>query len=110
MNLVCHRGEIKVPLEEGKHCDERHRNHLGDAYASSGVSNLLIKNAEITMSLLHRTDVHQRPNEKADRKHPEYSLILALLCAALAFVVASAIFTPVTIGSGISSEASLVGP
>ena len=72
--------------------------------------NLLIKNAEVTMSLLHRTDVLQSPKGKADRKHPEYSLMLALLCAALALVVASAIFTPAIIGSGTRSEISLVGP
>jgi hypothetical protein len=71
---------------------------------------LLNRNLEATMSLLHKTDVYQGPNEKADRKHPGHSVVLALLCVALAIAVAGAFFTPVPIGSGISSETSLVGP
>jgi hypothetical protein len=39
-----------------------------------------------------KTDVYQSPNEKADRKHPEYGLALALICVALAIVLASAMF------------------
>ena len=62
------------------------------------------------MSLLHKTDVYQSRNEGADRKHPEYGFVLVLVCMALALVVASAIFTPASVGSGISVETSLVGP
>ncbi len=61
------------------------------------------------MSLLHKTDVYQSQNERADRK-PEYGFVLALICAALALVVVSAIFAPARIGSGISSDIVLVGP
>ena len=62
------------------------------------------------MSLSHKTDIYETPAGHADRKRPEYGFVLALICFALALVVASAIFTPVTIGSGISNEVSLVGP
>jgi hypothetical protein len=62
------------------------------------------------MSLLRNTDVYQGTNNEADRKHREYGFVLALVCMALALAVASAIFSPVTIGSGISSELSLVAP
>ena len=62
------------------------------------------------MSLLHNASVYQSTTKTNDRKHHEYGFILALICMALALVVASAIFTPVTIGSGISSEISFVGP
>jgi hypothetical protein len=44
------------------------------------------------MSLLHKTDVYQSTNEQADRKHLEYSFVLALICVALALVVASVMF------------------
>ena len=46
----------------------------------------------------------------ADRKHPEYGFILALVCMALALVVASAIFTPAPVGAGVTSEITSVGP
>ena len=62
------------------------------------------------MSLLHRTDVYQSPNEKADRKHSEYGFVLALICVALALVVASVMFTPAPVGSGIGDEILFVGP
>jgi hypothetical protein len=58
------------------------------------------------MSLLHQTDVHQGSNEKADRKHPEYGFALALICVALALVLASVMFTPAFVGG----EIPLVGP
>jgi hypothetical protein len=44
------------------------------------------------MSLLHRTDVYQDLEEKAARKHHEYGFALALICVALALVVASVMF------------------
>ena len=63
------------------------------------------------MSLLHRTDVyHQGSNEKADHKHAEYGFVLALICVALALVIASVMFTPAPIGSGIGDEILFVGP
>ena len=46
----------------------------------------------------------------ADRKHPEYGFILALVCLALGLVVASAIFAPMPVGAGINSESWFVGP
>jgi hypothetical protein len=62
------------------------------------------------MSLLHKTDVYQTRNEKADRKHPEYSFVFVLVCMALSLLVASVIFSPALVGSGISDEIPLVGP
>lgn len=62
------------------------------------------------MSLSHETDIYETPTKRTDRKHREYSFVLTLICLALALVVAGVIFTPVTIGSGISNETSLVGP
>jgi hypothetical protein len=59
------------------------------------------------MSLLHQTDVyHQGLNEKAGRKHFGYGFVLALICVALALVVASVMFTPAFVGG----EIPLVGP
>jgi hypothetical protein len=59
------------------------------------------------MSLLYHT------NEKADLKrtdYTDYGFILALFCMALALVVASVIFTPAPVGTGITSEITSVGP
>jgi hypothetical protein len=61
------------------------------------------------MSLLDKTDVFQTRNESADRKHPEYGFVLVLVCTALTLLVASAIFSPVPVGGGISEEILLVG-
>ncbi|HEY6373059.1 MAG TPA: hypothetical protein VIX37_20950 [Candidatus Sulfotelmatobacter sp.] len=58
------------------------------------------------MSLLHQTDVYQGSNEKADRKHSGYGFVLALVCV----VVASVMFTPAPVGSGIGDEILFVGP
>ena len=62
------------------------------------------------MSLLHQTDVYQASNEKAERKLSSYGFVLVLLCMALALVVASVIFTPAPVGSGIGDEIQFVGP
>jgi hypothetical protein len=62
------------------------------------------------MSLLQSTEVNVPQKEDADRNHRGYGFVLALVCAALALVVASAIFAPVSIGSGTSNETVLVGP
>jgi hypothetical protein len=56
------------------------------------------------MTLLQKTDVYQGSEVKAVRKHPEYGFVLALICVALALVVASVMFTPV------GGEIPLVGP
>jgi hypothetical protein len=61
-----------------------------------------------TMSLSQSTEVFERPKADADRSG--YGLVLTLVCFVLALVLASAIFTPVSIGSGIDNETLLVGP
>jgi hypothetical protein len=43
---------------------------------------------ELTMSLLHKTDVYQGPNKKGIRNHPEYGFVLALIVMAFALVAA----------------------
>jgi hypothetical protein len=60
------------------------------------------------MTLSHQTDVYETPSAQSDRKRPEYSFVLVLVCMALALVVASAIFTPAPVGTGI--EITSVGP
>jgi len=62
------------------------------------------------MSLAHKTDVYVKPIRDADRKHPEYGFILALVCLALGLVVASAIFAPMPVGAELNSESWFVGP
>ena len=62
------------------------------------------------MSLLYHS------HEKADLKHRDYGFILAgfilaLVCLALGLVVASVIFAPEAVGSGMNSgESWFVGP
>jgi hypothetical protein len=56
--------------------------------------------------LLHQTDVYQGSNDKADRKDSVYGFVLALICVALALVLASVMFTPAFVGGAIP----LVGP
>jgi hypothetical protein len=47
----------------------------------------------------------------AERKRPEYGFILALVCLALGLVLASVMFTPQAVGSGMNSgESWFVGP
>jgi hypothetical protein len=75
----------------------------------TGASNFQSGNQETTMSLLDKTDVYQTWNERADRKHLEYGFVLVLAPMALTLVVASAIFSPAPVGSGISDEIWLVG-
>jgi hypothetical protein len=62
------------------------------------------------MTLSHQADVYETPKAQSDRRRPEYSFILVLVCMVLALVVASVIFTPAPVGSGISVETSLVDP
>jgi hypothetical protein len=60
------------------------------------------------MSSLH---LHDTTKHSADLKHHDYGFVLALICLALALVVASALFTPAPVGSGINfSEITSVGP
>jgi hypothetical protein len=54
--------------------------------------------------------LYETAKQRADRKHGDYGFILALVCMALALVLASAIFAPVPIGSEISNQMLLVGP
>ena len=73
------------PFNDIEHCDLRHRRHPSNEYSQvqhrSGIM-------ELTMSLLHKTDVYQGANEKAVRKSREYGFVLALIVMALALVVA----------------------
>lgn len=59
---------------------------------------------------VQNTDVYQVTNNEADRKHSEYGFVLVLICMALALVVASAVFNPAPVGSGIRDDMSIVGP
>jgi hypothetical protein len=59
------------------------------------------------MSLLQKTDVYQHSEEKAPRKHSDYGFVLALICMALALLVASVAFTPATVTPPV---AAYVGP
>ena len=90
----------------GERCDVSHRYRPTNEYSREcrfGIQ-------EVTMSLLHQTDVYQGSNEKAGGKHSSYGFVLALICVALALVVASVTFTPAAIGSGIGDETLFVGP
>jgi hypothetical protein len=62
------------------------------------------------MSLSHSTEVNARQMEVADRNHGGYGFVPALVCVALALMLASEISAPVSIDSGISNETSPVGP
>jgi hypothetical protein len=62
------------------------------------------------MSLLQKTDVYQGREEKALRKYPDYGFVLALICVALALVVASVMFTPAPVGGEIPLVGPYVGP
>jgi hypothetical protein len=55
------------------------------------------------MSTLQATDVYQSQAEKTDRKSG-FGFITVLACIVLGLAVATAVFTPVAIGSGISSD------
>ena len=56
------------------------------------------------MSLLYHT------RQRTDLKSGDYGFVLALICIALALVVASVIFTPAPVGGGITSEITTVDP
>jgi hypothetical protein len=59
------------------------------------------------MSSVH---LYETTKRRANLKHRDYGFILALICVALALVVASAIFKPMPVGSEISNQTLLVGP
>jgi hypothetical protein len=58
---------------------------------------------ELVMSLVYRT------NQTTDFKQRDYSFILVLICMALAVLLASQIFAPDPVGSGIASEITTAG-
>jgi hypothetical protein len=60
------------------------------------------------MSLSHKADLYEGSISDTDRKHRDYGFILTLVCMVLALVVASAIFRPAPVGTGI--EITSVGP
>jgi hypothetical protein len=59
------------------------------------------------MSSVH---LYETTTHRADLKRRDYGFVLVLACMVLALVIASAIFTPTPIGSGINDQISLVGP
>jgi Na+/proline symporter len=59
------------------------------------------------MSLVQKTDVYQRSDEKTARKSSDYGFILALICLALALLVAGVAFTPTIV---VPPDAAYVGP
>jgi hypothetical protein len=52
------------------------------------------------VSLLQKTDVYQVTNKETNREHSEYGFALALICIALALVVASVMFPDAFAPSG----------
>jgi hypothetical protein len=77
---------------------------------SGRVLDAQIQHSETVMSSIDKTDVYQSSTKESGRKRGDNGVILLLLCLALALAVAGAIFTPVTVGSGINNENLLVGP
>jgi hypothetical protein len=62
------------------------------------------------MSLVHSANQTTDLKQRGHGFIRNYGFILALICMALALVVASAIFKPMPVGSGITSELTTVGP
>jgi hypothetical protein len=62
------------------------------------------------MSLAYRADQRTDLKQRQYGFIRDYDFILALVCMALALVVASAIFTPATVGTGINDQIWFVGP
>jgi hypothetical protein len=63
------------------------------------------------MSLVYKTHIYEKPVRDAEPKHTEYRFFFALVCLALGLVVASVIFTPEAVRSGMNSgESWFVGP
>ena len=55
-------------------------------------------------------NLYDTTKSKAALKHHDYGFVLALICLALALVIASAIFTPAPVGTGINDQIWFVGP
>jgi hypothetical protein len=54
--------------------------------------------------------LYETTKQRAARKHSDYGFILTLVCMALALVVASVVFKPAPVGSGINfSEITTTG-
>jgi hypothetical protein len=61
--------------------------------------------------IMSAVQLYETTKQRADLKHGDYRFILALVGMALALVVASVVFTPAPVGSGINfSEVTFVGP
>ena len=56
------------------------------------------------------SSLSETTKQSSDLKHGDYGFILALICMALALVVASAIFKPGPVGTGIKDQIWFVGP
>jgi hypothetical protein len=74
-----------------------------------------VPDQEGNMSFLYhthqKTDLEHRDYEYRDATGAFAGFILALVCLALALVVASAVFAPAPVGSGINfNEITSVGP
>jgi hypothetical protein len=66
---------------------------------------------EQAVTITDKADLYGTRKTQADRKRPEYSFILSLVCLALALTVLSLKLTPVAIGSGLNNNDTLVvGP
>jgi hypothetical protein len=61
-------------------------------------------------AIMSSVQLHETTKHTGDLKHRDYGFVLALICMVLALAVASAIFTPLPVGSEISNQMSLVGP
>ena len=64
-------------------------------------------NQEPIMSSL---ELYDATKQRTDLKRRDYDFILVLVCVVLAFLVASAIFAPLPVGSEISNQMLPVGP
>ena len=65
---------------------------------------------EVSKSLVYKTHIYEKPIRDVER-HTEYRFFFALVCLALGLVVASVIFTPEAVRSGMNSgESWFVGP
>jgi hypothetical protein len=62
------------------------------------------------MSLSQRIVILDTPKDDSNPRHRVYGFVLALLCTAFALALVGAILSPVRIGSGVSSDISIVGP
>jgi hypothetical protein len=54
--------------------------------------------------------VFPRTQQRTDRKHRDYGIIFTLVCVALALILASAIFAPALLFSGVTGELATIGP